>query len=681
MNVTKLPETLEAAISSGNCIPFVGAGVSISVQRADGTGSLFPSWRSLLLKSADRLEIEGKASEASLVRSLVLADPDPDYLYAASRARKSLGPVWYSFLSKELDPQAELADLHSLELARRVWQLNSNLLITTNYDRVLTWACPDAKNLQSWNIEAPAEMVAASRSLNRPTVWHLHGTIDDASKLILTPDGYSRIYPTPASEPLYQAALITLKSVLMQKTILFIGFSGADQHFGSQLRAVAEAFRGANGPHYILCHKKDLAAIRSLSLPVEPIAFEEYGPPQIALLTSLCKSQSVANDAADKQERVDRSRRQKQLNEGAARTPGLDIDTTTSPSRLICLSQVVQWDPRSLREFRQQLRSELLVEYPEALSDREFLQRVGCLRNDHLTLAGVLVFSSGPSAASPDTLASAMTQCIKYDGETKSSRRIREKFDCSVLSQMIRARDFIANNIPSIEEPTAGSMQARRVYKFPMVCIREVLANAICHRNYADQKRMTYVRIFSDRIEVMSPGSWSALSAISGVAQPINRLTSQSVQMNFVLSHLVSMVSVVEMEGSGLPTAVRDCLDSDAPLPVAKLADGYVVVTIFPCREWDWQTRGAKKKSAPAVSELDRLLAAIAGATEQAEDLKLMSLHSKLAEEYLRLKRPGDAIAAAEIAISIANLASHTSGAGEARLVHYKATRMLPNEG
>ena len=101
---------------------------------------LFPSWRVLLTHAAERLEKEQKLPYATLVNSLISIDM-PDYLEAARRARDGLGPIWFDFLKGELDhPRARVND-QSLSLARATWALGSRLLITTNYDRVLRWAC------------------------------------------------------------------------------------------------------------------------------------------------------------------------------------------------------------------------------------------------------------------------------------------------------------------------------------------------------------------------------------------------------------------------------------------------------------------------------------------------------------------------------------------------------------
>ena len=87
------------------------------------------------------------------------------------------GRVWSEFLKQQLDPDKERVDERTLELARAIWSLGSRLVITTNYDKVLSWACPYS-NLEIWGIQNKAELAAVcDGSYGRFVLWHLHGSI------------------------------------------------------------------------------------------------------------------------------------------------------------------------------------------------------------------------------------------------------------------------------------------------------------------------------------------------------------------------------------------------------------------------------------------------------------------------------------------------------------------------
>jgi hypothetical protein len=59
MTTFTLPKGLTEALKDGQLIPFVGAGVSMSVKKADSQESLFPSWGTLLRNSAVEIRKQG----------------------------------------------------------------------------------------------------------------------------------------------------------------------------------------------------------------------------------------------------------------------------------------------------------------------------------------------------------------------------------------------------------------------------------------------------------------------------------------------------------------------------------------------------------------------------------------------------------------------------------------------
>ncbi|MDX6765251.1 MAG: SIR2 family protein [Candidatus Methylacidiphilales bacterium] len=285
-----LPATLVERLRSNRVLPFIGAGVSMAVKAAGNSEPLFPSWRTLLERAAGRLDREQKPAYAGVVRNLLAIDK-PDFLDAAKRAKEGLGPVWFDFLKEQFDHQREAASDETLTLARAVWTLGSNLIVTTNYDRVLRWSCAKQDDVGLWNIEAPAEQAAAIRDgLKRPVIWHLHGSIDDASNIILTPDGYDRLYPTSTTQNRFTAAQETLRTLLATHSFLFIGYSLNDHAFGLQLKAISDMFVGANGPHYALVHSSSVETVKAQRLPgIELIEFAEYGPGLESLVQTLGK--------------------------------------------------------------------------------------------------------------------------------------------------------------------------------------------------------------------------------------------------------------------------------------------------------------------------------------------------------------------------------------------------------
>jgi predicted HTH transcriptional regulator len=245
------------------------------------------------------------------------------------------------------------------------------------------------------------------------------------------------------------------------------------------------------------------------------------------------------------------------------------------------LSPLTQYDPPSLQQYRGLLRDNRLG--AADLSDDEFLSRMGYRKAGRLTIAAALLFTKLPSSVIP----AAIVRCTKYDGTNKSTPRNRQNCDGPLLDQIVEARAFIEVNINRRERPVPQSMLSETSYEYPMICVREILANAVCHRSYEDHERLIYVTLFTDRIEIKSPGSWASTIIPEGKTLPLGSLAGESVQRNMRLAQAISSVGMMEVEGSGIPSAIRECSELGAPEPVVEMRAGYVAVTIFPCQGWD----------------------------------------------------------------------------------------------
>ena len=286
MTAPTLPATLVQALEDRTLIPFVGAGVSMAVTNTDG-GRAFPSWPQLLDRAAARLDAENR-NEHAVVRAMLGLAP-PNYMEAARWARQGLGMQWAEFLEQTFDVRYSEVDPESLELARRIWRLGSNLVITTNYDRVLRWSCA-SEDFVEWQIEQPQGQRNAMRGpLGKPTIWHLHGSISDPAKIILSPDGYQQLYPDDTQKSRYQAALTTLRSLMTTHHLLFVGFSLDDAFLVRQLEWVRNTFRDCGSQHYVLARSGEVDGMRPKveGLGVDFIEYADFGAPLLATLDEL----------------------------------------------------------------------------------------------------------------------------------------------------------------------------------------------------------------------------------------------------------------------------------------------------------------------------------------------------------------------------------------------------------
>jgi len=282
-----IPKSLREAINARRLIPIVGAGVSKSIQNKQGE-QVFPSWFELLKLAATELKDQTEDNKASLVENLLI---EQDYQQAAKYAYEGLkGSNWYKFFKSQFDPEFDSLDPSSASLPKAIWQL-SNQIITLNYDKTLQWAHEQPAPISTIDNNSSAELADFSKpSHNKPVVWHLHGHIDNCAELILTPNGYQKLYATSAdTEVHYKAALDALRTISRIKSLLFIGCSLDDAELLSEIHHEQVLFAENTGPHYALVHKDEEVKIKAKlnGTNIKLIAFEDFGDPLVKLIEDL----------------------------------------------------------------------------------------------------------------------------------------------------------------------------------------------------------------------------------------------------------------------------------------------------------------------------------------------------------------------------------------------------------
>lgn len=249
------------------------------------------------------------------------------------------------------------------------------------------------------------------------------------------------------------------------------------------------------------------------------------------------------------------------------------------------LTQVQGYSEDLVATFRSMLRPEVVTEYNLlGLASHELLARLGFLADARLYAPACLLFLDYPQMV----VRTAYVQCVHFWGDDKTVAQDNEDVAGSLINQVIKTVAFLEKRIQRAELLDPGVVEARLEFQFPMLCLREIVVNAVCHRDYSPGTAQTSVRLFSNRIEVVSPGHWDSTNEAlsSGEDVPISRLVSGHLPRNPSLANAFRWVKFAETQGSGLPVAIKDCRDSGAKLPTVRWRDECITVTIFPKSHW-----------------------------------------------------------------------------------------------
>lgn len=112
--------------------------------------------------------------------------------------------------------------------------------------------------------------------------------------------------------------------------------------------------------------------------------------------------------------------------------------------------------------------------------------------------------------------------------------------------------------------------------EYPEEAVREAVVNAIAHRNYEDSARQILVKLFADRLEILSPGE--PLKPLT-VAK-IKRGNCQPCSRNPILGQYLNHLRLMDQRGSGIGRMKAAMLNHGLDEPVYGLTQGYFRVTL-----------------------------------------------------------------------------------------------------
>ncbi|MFC1713758.1 RNA-binding domain-containing protein [Candidatus Poribacteria bacterium] len=223
-----------------------------------------------------------------------------------------------------------------------------------------------------------------------------------------------------------------------------------------------------------------------------------------------------------------------------------------------------------------------------SLDDTQLLENLGCIireeenkENFAPTVAGLLLFGRFPQRFLPQNYVTI----VRYPG-TEISAENRDSIQIEgTLSEIIDgAVDYASERVDIISWRGSKALGARRqdVPIYPFAALRELIVNAMVHREYADIGSRVIIKWFSDRMEIENPGAFM---------EPINEnniYTSSPIHRNPSIVKILYGMGYVEGYGDGMRLIKREC-EEHILKPELPNFDGTlngVKVTFFAARDF-----------------------------------------------------------------------------------------------
>lgn len=255
--------------------------------------------------------------------------------------------------------------------------------------------------------------------------------------------------------------------------------------------------------------------------------------------------------------------------------------TPATPEEIISLSKRKYGvdNETSEIEYREMLWSEYLElckEYRRdgSLPSLKELQNEEIISIDGYAKSGFLMFSDRYDK--DDTMVCCrLWKGINKTGVVLDSSRLRG----SLAKVFTEALKFIERNTKTgwMKTENGGRDEIR---SYPKEAIREALVNAIAHRDYSISGTQIDVDIYSDRIEIVSPGSW--LLPKSYEAYPAGSIPS--IRRNSIIAACLDIANLMERGGTGFQTmieAYKNCPEDMQP--VVSIYPGFLNLRLYDC--------------------------------------------------------------------------------------------------
>lgn len=175
-------------------------------------------------------------------------------------------------------------------------------------------------------------------------------------------------------------------------------------------------------------------------------------------------------------------------------------------------------DERVISEYLDKRRSR--ERRPLTDNPDEILTQIGALTKEGVpTVSGILLFGRKPQVLLPQS----GLVFIKFDGseargEDGAVGYGRREEVIGPVARIIEEAWQIIN-----EEMAVGAvvkdLERQEIPEYPPFAVREALVNSVCHRDYRLRGRRIEVRMFSDRLEVISPGGLPGFVTVDNIVE------------------------------------------------------------------------------------------------------------------------------------------------------------------
>jgi len=204
----------------------------------------------------------------------------------------------------------------------------------------------------------------------------------------------------------------------------------------------------------------------------------------------------------------------------------------------------------------------------DGLSTAELLEKLRLSDNGQLKRAAIVLFGKDPGRFYPNTF----VKIGKFDDDDFTIRfqELEEGNIIQILDKVLRTLDykFLIRNI-SFE-----GMNRIETLEYPVPALREMLLNALIHRNYMGAP--IQLRVYDNKLTLWSHGTLPDGITLDKLTKP-----HSSYPRNPILAEACFRGGYIDSWGSGIMKIIDSCKMAGLPTPMIEEDGGGIIVRLF----------------------------------------------------------------------------------------------------
>lgn len=258
------------------------------------------------------------------------------------------------------------------------------------------------------------------------------------------------------------------------------------------------------------------------------------------------------------------------------------------------------------------------TEEPRTRNIEDILTGFKLLDGDKPLRAAVVLFGKS------NRLLPGFPQCqiklAKFKGTDKSEFFDNRLYEGNAFELLRKGESFIRDNIPIESRFVSGKIDREDIPLYPPLATREALSNALCHRDYSIIGGAVTVGLYSDKLEITSPGKLHFGITVEDLYR-----THESKLWNPLIAGVFYRRGFIETWGRGTNKIADLAVQAGLARPEFEERTGSVVVRFRVTR---YQ---APERSGHDLSERQRQ---ILSALEEGKEITLAKIHEVVGKHH-----------------------------------------------